>query len=134
MRDEGPTLLGPEGEREKARADLLQVQGHKDDDGKTPFFFLPWEALEEVAYVMQYGANKYQAGNYRKGMRSSRLFSACVRHIVDWWRGRQYDPETGRPHLAHAVCCLLMLMETEINQVATDDRYAHANRPNPSDT
>lgn len=114
------------------RSAIIATQGHKDDDGKAPFFYLPWEALEEVAFVMQYGARKYAPGNYRKGMKSSRLFSACVRHIVDWWKGEQKDPETGRPHLAHAVCCLLMLIESELIETVEDDRYAHASRTHPA--
>lgn len=105
------------------REEILESGGHKDDDGRTPFFFLPWDALAEVAYVMQYGAKKYAAGNYRKGMKSSRLFSACMRHWVAWWRGEKNDPETGKSHLAHAACCVLMLLESEIIGTNQDDRY-----------
>ena len=39
-----------------------------------------------------------------------RYFNACHRHLQAWWSGERLDSESGLPHLAHAVCCLLFLM------------------------
>jgi hypothetical protein len=36
------------------------------------------------------------------------------RHIWAWKEGEQNDPETGRHHLAHAMCCLMFLYEHDI--------------------
>jgi hypothetical protein len=108
---------------DEERAELLARGGHKDDHGKIPYHFLPWEALAEVAYVMEFGAKKYRPGNYRKGMDLFRLMRACIGHWVDWWRGEDNDPETGRSHIAHACCCCLMALETIKLGTAQDNRY-----------
>ena len=36
---------------------------------------------------------------------------ACLRHINLHRRGEEVDPESGLPHLAHAVACLMFLLE-----------------------
>jgi len=36
-----------------------------------------------------------------------------MRHIVAWWLGERDDPESGFHHLAHAMCCLIFLVEGE---------------------
>jgi hypothetical protein len=105
------------------REEVLQKQGHKDDSGKAAFFYLPWEALEDVAKVMEYGAKKYAPGNYQKGMDHNRYFSALIRHMKDWWKGEDIDPESNLPHLAHAACCVLMLLENWKMGRGKDDRY-----------
>ena len=40
----------------------------------------------------------------------TRYFDAAQRHIMAWWQGEQTDSESGKHHLAHAVCCLMFLM------------------------
>jgi hypothetical protein len=104
------------------RDEILARQGHKDDDGKLDWAALPWDALEEVAEVMHFGAQKYERFNFRKGMGSLRLWSAALRHLRSWYRRDEVDPETGKSHLAHAVCCILMLRETEMIGTSEDDR------------
>lgn len=95
------------------REDILEKEGHKDDAGKTEYFAMPWLALDEMAEVMTFGAQKYDLFNFRKGMKYGRLWSAAFRHMVAWWRGEENDRETGKSHLAHALCCIGMLLEIQ---------------------
>lgn len=90
---------------------------------KTRFDLVPFAALEEIADVLTYGANKYSANNWCRGTPWSRYFSALCRHIFAWWRGENTDPETGLSHLAHAGCCLIFLMEYQRNRWGDDDRF-----------
>ena len=48
---------------------------------------------------------KTNGGSYAKVIKF-----ACHRHLQAWWSGERLDKESGLPHLAHAVCCLLFLM------------------------
>jgi dATP/dGTP diphosphohydrolase, N-terminal len=105
------------------REAIMDREGHKDDQGKAPWHFIPWEGLEEVAYVMEHGAVKYRPGNYRNGMDLFRLMRAGIGHWVDWWRGEDNDPETGRSHIAHSVCCGLMALESIKVGTARDTRF-----------
>lgn len=85
--------------------------GRKDDAGKAPWHLIPWEALRDVALVLDFGAKKYGEDNWRKVPDArKRYFAAAHRHLVTWWLGETHDPETGLPHLAHAACCVLFLL------------------------
>ena len=104
----------------------------KYDDGKLPLDLFPFEALEEIAIVLQYGATKYAPHNWRGGFNWSRLFSAMMRHMWAFWKGEDIDPESGHSHLAHAGCCLLFLIAHVKNGLGTDNRYKVTNGPIPS--
>lgn len=96
--------------------------GVKFDSEKLPYHLIPFEALEEIVKILKYGANKYGERNWEKGMQASRLYSASMRHVTSWWRGRDLDDETSSSHLAHAACCLLFLLELDLTGRLVDDR------------
>lgn len=86
-------------------------KGIKYDDEKLCWNLLPFEQLEEVTEVLQLGAKKYAPDNWKYVQPyRERYFNATIRHIMAWWKGERLDPETGKSHLAHAVCCLLFMM------------------------
>lgn len=94
--------------------ELDKVLGRKDDADKTDWSLMPWKELEDVAKVLTYGAKKYAPDNWKHvENHRDRYFSAAMRHVLAWREGELADPETGLPHLAHAVCCLLFLMGRE---------------------
>lgn len=97
-------------------------EGRKFDAGKLPWHLLPPDALDAVLRVLDYGADKYGARNWEKGMDWSRPFSALMRHMWAWWRGEDADSETGESHLAHAACCILFLLAYHIRGAGNDDR------------
>jgi len=93
---------------------MSKSEGRKDDFGKTRFDLLPWAALEQVAKVLTKGAEKYAPENWRKvdGWRW-RYFRAAIGHLAKWRAGEKLDPEWGLPHLAHAACCILFMIELD---------------------
>lgn len=97
--------------------------GVKHDQEKPDMSLLSSVALRKVAEVMTFGKKKYSAHNWRGGIAYSRLIAACLRHITAYNGGEDKDPETGLSHLAHASCCLMMLLEFEETQPTLDDRY-----------
>lgn len=95
----------------------------KYDTGKARMDLLDPQALEELANVLGYGAKKYAAHNWRKGMDWSRMVAAALRHINAFNAGQDRDPETGLLHTAHAMCCLMFLTNYAITATGNDDRY-----------
>ena len=85
-------------------------------------------AIEQAAHVLGYGAEKYSDDNWRDGFTYRRLLDAALRHIFAFNDGEDNDPETGYSHLAHALCCLMMLLEQtsrpELDKL--DDRFKRA--------
>ena len=97
-------------------------EGTKFDEGKLPIDLLAPEFLYGTAAVLAFGAEKYEAYNWAKGMKWSRVFAALMRHMWKWWGGEKLDQETGLSHLWHAACCLMFLMAYEMRGTGTDDR------------
>lgn len=97
-------------------------EGVKFDAEKPRWDLLPFEALDAVAEVLRYGAKKYEVRGWEKGMAWGRLLGAAMRHLAAWARGNYRDSESQLPHLAHAACCVLMLLALTMRGVGTDDR------------
>lgn len=98
----------------------------KADTGKVPMSLLPRSALVAEAEVLAFGAKKYAAHNWRKGMVWSRLADAALRHLTAWIDGEDTDPETGLSHLAHLRCCAGFLIEYQQKGLGHDDRHTAA--------
>lgn len=94
----------------------------KYDCEKLRFDLLPASPLMELAKVFTYGATKYDARNWEKGMDWSRLFAATQRHLWAFWGGEDVDQESGISHLAHAGFGVLALLELRKTHPELDDR------------
>jgi hypothetical protein len=87
--------------------------GMKHDSGKLDYTLVPWDGLEDVVKVLEFGANKYSRDNWRKVENAeARYMAAAFRHLVAHNFGEVNDPESGLPHLAHAGCCILFMLAT----------------------
>jgi hypothetical protein len=108
-------------------------EGRKDDHQKAPWDLLPWGAVQAVVEVLEHGRREYDADNWRfvKGPRR-RYFAAACRHLVAWRRGEKLDPKSGLPHLAHAACDILFLLELEVGLGPTSAEMDGAVAPLPS--
>jgi len=99
------------------------TEGAKFDQGKPAFGLLAPELLFGVSEILEYGANKYAARNWEKGISYTRVFGGLMRHLWAWWGGEINDPETGKPHLWHAGCGLMFLIAYEARGMKEyDDR------------
>lgn len=96
--------------------------GVKFDNNKPTMSYIPYEALEEIAKVLDYGAIKYSPWNWKKGISFNRLLSASMRHIGQYNSGQDIDDETKISHLAHAACNLMFLLYFEKHREDLDDR------------
>jgi hypothetical protein len=68
------------------------------------------EHYKECAAVFSYGAKKYAAHNWMKGMKWSVPIACALRHAhALWYQGEENDPESGLPHIGHILCNLVML-------------------------
>jgi hypothetical protein len=103
------------------------AEGTKYDQGKPRWDLVPPE-FEEVVRVLTYGASKYEARNWEKGISYGRLVAALLRHLWAWIGGERNDPETGIHHLAHAVCDGMFLLTFEIRGMKEFDDRAFRSR------
>ncbi len=103
--------------------------GVKRDTGKPRFDLLAPDAMLQLVKVLTAGAQKYDAHNWCKGMDWSRPYAAMLRHLNAWHQGETYDPETGLPHLAHAMCNVMFLLSFELRSVGANDVHAPLYEP-----
>lgn len=83
--------------------------GIKHDETKTQWSLLPWDVLEEIVEVMQYGAQKYGTDNWKYVDPPMRYWDAAMRHMIAFREGERVDEST-HLHLAHAITSLIFLM------------------------
>jgi len=86
------------------------IEGRKFDNGKIDWTILPFDGLEPVVRVLEFGAKKYDRDNWRYVKPSIRYFRAALRHMVEYVLGRRVDPDSGESPLAHAACSLLFFL------------------------
>jgi len=94
----------------------------KANEGKIEWSVLPYDALEHVVEVFEFGAVKYgKPYTYRAGITYSKLFSATLRHLIAWWMGEDKADDSKCLHLAHAAANCLMLLAM-MNKKRFDNR------------
>lgn len=74
------------------------------------FSLMPRKGLAWISRVFGFGAEKYDAHNWRRGYEWSKSFDALERHFQAAKDGETYDEESGLPHLAHAGFHILVLL------------------------
>ena len=90
------------------------MDGEKFDQGKPSWSLLPQHTTREVVNVLTFGAAKYDRENWRKVPQLQlRYYDAAMRHIDAYRGGEQLDPESDLHHLAHAICCLMFMVEDQ---------------------
>lgn len=109
------------------------MTGRKDDSDKIRLELIPPEALFAYGTILTFGANKYEARNWEKGMSWGRVFGAAMRHMWAWWGGKgpttksfmlgELDGETAYSHLWHAIFCVGALIAYEERGDGYDDRW-----------
>lgn len=99
------------------------MSGTKYDQDKPRMDLLDADALEGVAKVLTFGAQKYAAHNWRGGINNSRLLAAMLRHIFAIMRGEYIDPESNLPHVDHVGCCWMFLSNNMKNRPDLNDLW-----------
>lgn len=92
---------------------------------KLPLHLWPETATVLGSLALLDGALKYGRSNFRAiGVRSSIYYDAARRHLTAWFEGEDVDPDSGLPHLAHALACLAILVDAQAAGKLNDDRMA----------
>lgn len=92
------------------------------DDGKPRIDLIDPDFIVGLGDILYYGANKYGDRNWQKGIAASRLYGSVQRHLNYFWGGEEVDDESGREHLLHAACNIMMLYWMLNHKAEYDDR------------
>ncbi len=97
-------------------------------DLKVPLGLVPASAVAYMALAFKEGARKYGPFNWREySIQAMTYVHAAERHLAAYVDGEDTDPESGVPHLAHALACLAILVDAkEVGHLA-DNRPPKGN-------
>lgn len=84
--------------------------GNRFNTNKPRVELLVPEAMEEVARVWAFGAEKYDDHNWKKGIGVTSIIGCILRHTFKIMKGEDIDDESQCLHAAHIICNASMLI------------------------
>lgn len=79
-------------------------------------------AMEALARIFEFGACKYNDGNWKLGGKPDREYlNSLMRHLRKWKSGEEFDADSGCSHLGHAVWNLCALLELNYPESIIDE-------------
>lgn len=86
-----------------------------DKPDKVQWHLLPWSEIAQVARVFMHGNTKYDPHSWKLvSSKKEKYFDSAMRHLMSWFLGEPID-ESGLPHLAHSIACILILLWEDNN-------------------
>ena len=90
---------------------------------KVPMHLWPKTATIAGVLGLLDGALKYGRSNWRAvGIRASIYYDAIDRHMSAWFEGEDIDPDSGLPHLSHAIASMAIIIDAIAGDRFRDDR------------
>lgn len=127
LQQEMETSAGKKWDKGKPRLELLPPSYWHEVDSRLSWQMASWYFYQDKfprnfghdsVPILMFGAEKYDAHNWHKGMRWGRLVGAFHRHCNKFKNGlwiprdlNEPDEESGNPHGQHAECCRIFLQE-----------------------
>lgn len=96
--------------------------------GSPRYDYMPSRIVNEAyGRVAEFGAVKYAARNWEKGLPMSQISSSLQRHLFAFMDGEDKDPESGLSHLDHMLWNAVALVYGEYHDLC-DDRMPMVDR------
>lgn len=92
---------------------------------------VPLEAIAAGAASLEYGANKYSARNWEKGLPWQQMIDSLKRHIDDFERGKNYDDDvggSGLPQECMIMASAMMLCASIVRGIGEDNRLPEVSK------
>lgn len=84
-----------------------EVQAEKatrHNQGKPRWSLVHYKSMIPLVKVLEFGANKYNADNWKKGLDKKEILESMMRHLIALMDGELNDPESGELHIGHIMC------------------------------
>lgn len=97
--------------------------GLRYNNNKIKWSLVDFISLEPMTQVLDFGAQKYSAHNWKKGLPWMEICESLIRHTVAFMNGEDLDPESKLSHVGHMQCNTMFLSYMVKNRPDLDDRY-----------
>lgn len=108
---------------EKWQDKKIEKLGDRFNKGKLQWNLVDFPSLEPMVKVLEFGAQKYSAHNWKKGLKITETIDSMMRHLIALLDGEDNDPESGLPHIGHIQCNAMFLAFMLKNREDLDDRH-----------
>lgn len=88
---------------------MSNQQALRFNQGKPKYSLLDLGSFEWTVEVLEFGAEKYERNNWKKGLPLSEILDSLMRHVKGLQNGEFLDPESGLPHIGHLGCNVMFL-------------------------
>ena len=78
--------------------------GIRFNQGKLKWSLVHYKSMEPLVKVLEFGAAKYSAHNWQKGLNTTEILESMQRHLAAVLDGETHDAESGLPHIGHIMC------------------------------
>jgi hypothetical protein len=90
---------------------------------KVRLSLVPPSSIIYQALAMEDGAKKYGPYNWRENKVIASIYvDAAMRHLQSWFDGEENASDSKKPHLAHALACLGIIVDAKETGNLVDDR------------
>lgn len=104
-------------------AELNEKKGARFNSDKPRWGLVPQSALLPMVKVLEFGAEKYAAFNWMKGLSIVEICESLKRHLDAFMEAEDNDKESGISHIGHIQCNALFLAWMMENRPDMDDRF-----------
>lgn len=88
----------------------MKAEALRYNEDKIGVHLVPYESVEEIAKVLDFGAKKYSEDNWKRGLTIRKCMGSLLRHAFAYMRGEKIDKETGLSHIAHIGCNVFFIL------------------------
>lgn len=94
----------------------------RNNSGKPRPTLVPVEWVEELMTVMEAGAKKYGDDNWKKGMPFDECIDSLERHLIQFRKGVDIDPDDGLSTITKVAINALFLRYYQLKGLGDDNR------------
>ncbi len=80
------------------------TNGVRFNEGKPRWSLVHYQSMVPMIRVLEYGAEKYDDHNWKKGLVPVEVLECLQRHVAALMDGEEFDKESGQPHIGHILC------------------------------
>lgn len=92
------------------------------NSGKLQWSLVHYPSLEPMVKVLEFGAEKYDRHNWKKGLEVTKICESMLRHIYAFLDGENNDPESNISHIGHIQANAMFLAYMVDKHPNLDDR------------
>jgi len=113
--------------QEPSEKKVKEEQGTRYNAGKPRISLVEPDFIRGTAEVLTFGAKKYGANNWKKGLPVSEIYDSLMRHLLAFRNGENIDDESKLMHLDH--CAVNLMFIRHFQGTKWDDRILKNQSP-----